>query len=159
MAKRGPKPKSVTPPPVPLAGIGDPPECLDPEARDHWRALAALIDEAGTGSRLDRDLLTLHCAAWSRWREAERELSRPASEGGGRVIVARNGYAQPSPWQVISNDSAKAMRGYLAELGLTPRSRGAVEPATKIEDDPLLAFLAGKPPSGPKAPRTTAPKV
>jgi P27 family predicted phage terminase small subunit len=133
---RGPKPKPKVAPPTPLKGAPEPPASLDAAVRKHWKALTGLLEEAGQLSRLDEDGLLLYLTLWSRWRKAEREIARPAEDGGGEVIVARNGYAQPSPWYTISVQCMRDMKAYLAEFGLSPKARSklTVNPTEEVGD-------------------------
>jgi P27 family predicted phage terminase small subunit len=118
MGKRGPQAKEKELVVIPLKGKPRPPDWLDEEGKAHWSEMADLLEESGQASKLDADCLALYLSHYSTWREAERELAKPPSQGGGKVITAINGYQQLSPWYTISLNAQKAMKLLLTELGL-----------------------------------------
>ena len=128
-ARRGPKGKDRAEG-TPLRGEHDPPPHLDKVAADHWRAVAALIDEAGLLSRLDAPALALYCELYADYRHARDQVVE-----GGAVITAINGYRQKNPWYDIAVQCQKDMKYYLDKFGLTPaaRSKLAIEEAPEVE--------------------------
>jgi P27 family predicted phage terminase small subunit len=100
------------------------PEILqdDADARAEWESKAALFHGLGLLTELDRDALTLYCSAFSRWKQAERQLRKH----GLVVRVRKNPYPILSPYLIISNQAQKQCRALLLEFGLTPVSRTRV---------------------------------
>jgi P27 family predicted phage terminase small subunit len=137
---RGPKKKDRQAV-VPLKGIGSPPAYLDKAAKAHWAEVAALVNESGLGSALDRDALAFYVSLWSRWRAAEAELAKDESDGGREVITANNGYRQLNPWYTISKECLKDMKSYLSEFGLSPKARAKlVLPEAEEVDEKWAEF-------------------
>jgi P27 family predicted phage terminase small subunit len=125
-------------------GLGEPPASLDKEAREHWSRLARLLEDAKLAKPFDADGLEFYCVCYSRWRRAERQLAKPAAEGGGEVIRTINGYYQKNPWLEIATEALKEMRIYLNHFGLTPKARGETKGAGEGEgEDLLLAYFSG----------------
>ena len=54
------------------------PEILadDADARAEWESNAPMFHRLGILTELDRDALTLYCATFSRWKQAERQLRK-----------------------------------------------------------------------------------
>lgn len=97
------------------------PPHLSDAARREWRRLATPLFEAGVLTLADRGALAAYCQAWGRWVEAEEKLAETPS-----LLKTPSGYVQQSPWLSIANKQLEIMGRYMAELGLTPVSRGRV---------------------------------
>jgi P27 family predicted phage terminase small subunit len=122
------------------------PSHLLPEARKEWRRITPELERYGLVSKLDRSSLALYCQAYARWAWAERQLQRAqalaaekaaAAEAKGEVYTGGDGYTVPtpgghmtySPHWVIANKAMEQINRFLAEFGLSPASRGRVNPS------------------------------
>jgi P27 family predicted phage terminase small subunit len=71
----------------------------------------------------DRAIMTLHCQTWATWASVTKHVIK-----FGAVIKWPNGVPGPSPFYKVQKETAGILRGTLADMGLTPESRGlAVE--------------------------------
>ncbi|HEV7253082.1 MAG TPA: phage terminase small subunit P27 family [Mesorhizobium sp.] len=119
-----------------MAGVQttSPPTCpahLSPTAKAEWKRLAGLLFAQDTLSHPDRAALAAYCQAYGRWVEAERKLTETPT-----LIKLPSGYIQQSPWLAIANKQLEIMKGFMAELGLSPVSRSRVTPAQKLHPKP-----------------------
>jgi P27 family predicted phage terminase small subunit len=115
-------------------GGDKPPTCpahLSPTAKAEWKRLARHLFDLGTLAEADRAALAAYCQAYGRWVDAERKLAETPT-----LIKLPSGYIQPSPWLAIANKQLEIMKGFMAELGLTPASRSRVTPAQQIRPKP-----------------------
>ncbi|HEV7251603.1 MAG TPA: phage terminase small subunit P27 family [Mesorhizobium sp.] len=111
-----------------------PPTCpahLSPTAKAEWKRLARHLFALGTLAEADRAALAAYCQAYGRWVEAEKTLAQTPT-----LIKLPSGYIQPSPWLGIANKQLEIMKGFMAELGLSPVSRSRVTPAQKLQPKP-----------------------
>ena len=122
---RGRKPK-----PIPLRVVqggnfaAKAPTCpayLNPSAKAEWKRLAQPLFLRGVITDSDRATLAAYCQAYGRWVEAERKLAETPL-----LIKLLSGYIQQSPWLAIANKQLEILHRYMAELGLSPVSRGRV---------------------------------
>jgi len=128
---------------------GCPPHLL-PEARKEWRRITPELERYGLVSKLDRGALALYCQAWARWVWAELQLQRAVklaaqrqaeAEAKGEVYTGGDGYTVPtpgghmtySPHWVIANKAMEQVNKYLADFGLSPSSRGKVNPSNHLQ--------------------------
>lgn len=126
---RRPKPVASVP-----AILPDRPLWLDGLAADEWDRVAPHV--LGTVTEVDQTVFAVYCQTYARWREAEKELN-----DGGLVLSS----GKPNPAARQSDALLKQLRGLLAELGLTPASRGRLlqGPPQNEEEKKLDALLAG----------------
>lgn len=120
-AKNEPKPAAATP---------SCPAWLNTEARREWRRIVPLLEQLNLLTKVDRSALAGYCQAYSRWRQAERILD---AEGLTMDFLSNNGasYSQARPEVAIAQQSAKLMKTFLAEFGLTPASRTRISVPVK----------------------------
>jgi P27 family predicted phage terminase small subunit len=149
MARRGPKPRNpglkllhgakVTPSRQdPTAGIPGCPDWLDEAAAGLWAELCGVLDERKTICRADGPALAVLCASYGQWRRAVAEL-----EASGFISETAVGNPKPSPLVAAVNQCSASLLAWLREFGLTPASRGRVEPiAGLVMKDPLEEFLS-----------------
>lgn len=109
--------------------VGDPPDWLEPLAKDEWRRVSLeLVKKTWLGA-IDEMLFARYCQAYARWREAEADLT-----ARGNTLLhtdERNGYE----WEK-ENPSVKIAMRWSAEMekcakgfGITPGARkGWTEP-------------------------------
>jgi P27 family predicted phage terminase small subunit len=155
MGRRGPVPKAFAmkkltgnPSREPLnhkepkATVGEPtiPSALTPIGRALWRELVAEMAELKTLATADRRVLELACRAHEDHVQASEllvahGLTYESSTPTGLIV-------RPRPEVAMRTDSWKRFLKALAELGLTPMSRGRVQIPLPPEDvDPLEEFL------------------
>lgn len=130
--KDEPKPKAKVPPC---------PRHLSKEARKEWRRISKELLTLGLLTVVDRAALAAYCQAWSRWVEAEEQMSKPDFK---LVRSTDKGYEHASPWVGVANNALKQMKAFLVEFGLTPASRSRVSVAKPEDRDPYSEFLARK---------------
>jgi P27 family predicted phage terminase small subunit len=128
---------------------GCPPHLL-PEARKEWRRITPELQRYGLISKLDRGALALYCQAWARWVWAEQQLQRAVAlaqakqaeaEARGEIWAGGDGYTVPtpnghltySPHWVIANKAMDQTNKFLADFGLSPSSRGRVNPSNHLQ--------------------------
>jgi P27 family predicted phage terminase small subunit len=97
-----------------------PPSHLSPGARREWQRVLPLLDLA----EIDAAALAAYCQAFDRWAAAERGIAK-----FGAVVVDAAGLPVKSPFCTVAAEALAAMRSFMVELGLTPRSRARREPA------------------------------
>jgi P27 family predicted phage terminase small subunit len=124
--------------PVPPEGTPVCPADLSADAKTEWNRIAPDLVQMGVLSRIDTAALAGYCECWSRWRDAERNLSK-----FGSVIKSPSGYPVQSPYISIASRALDQMRKFLVEFGMTPSSRSRISagpaPMKKPNDtrDPL----------------------
>jgi len=139
MRGRKPKPNVLR---VIDGGAGRPkaPTCpshLNPTAKAEWKRLAQHLFVRGIVGESDRATFAAYCQAYGRWVEAERKLSETPL-----LIKLPSGYIQQSPWLAIANKQLEIMHKYMAELGLSPVSRGRVTEKRHVGPRPWEPELA-----------------
>lgn len=102
-----------------LAGcLPDPPDHLNPLARQHWREV---LDSLGPDRGLcqeDVDLLALYCDFYARWVKARESI-----DGMGLVVKSPDGKPVTNPFIAIADQCASQMKNLLGELTMTPAAR------------------------------------
>lgn len=136
----------------PLVEIPGCPPHLLPEARKEWKRITPELERYGLVSKLDRTSLALYCQAYARWVWAERQLQRAQAlaadraaeaEARGELYAGGDGYTVPtpgghmtySPHWVIANKAMEQVNRFLSEFGLSPASRGRVNPSNNRQAD------------------------
>lgn len=104
----------------------DPPEWLDDLAAEVWKFYAPKLCEQRILTVIDLHNLEAFCAAYSRWRLAERELAE-----GGLVVDGPQG-PKKNPAATVLNEALRQMQTFGASLGLSPSDRGRI----KVPDGP-----------------------
>lgn len=125
--------------PKPPSGIPQCPSHLNEEARREWRRISRELLSAGLLTRVDRAALAAYCQTWSRWVEAEQQLSKLGENA--LVVKARSGYPMPNPYIGIANKALELMKGFLIEFGLTPSSRSGLHSDSPLNQEGTLAQL------------------
>lgn len=98
-------------------------------AGDEWNRVVPALDEKGRLALVDRALLIDYCVVVSRIDQGERALSIE-----GYWVAGERG-AQKNPWATGLNQYRTQLKGYIAELGLSPGSR--LTDNTGSQDDEL----------------------
>lgn len=115
------------------------PEHLDEPARAEWGRVLAVLQPLGVVTSLDRALLAVYCASWSRWVACEQGI-----DAGGLVVEGHRGVMSPNPLLRVGRDARDATLKAAAKLGLTPVDRAALNLPAKYEPDKLDALLAAR---------------
>ena len=102
------------------------PATLSPAAKKHWPKVVERLAAAKVMTRLDVDALALYCEHYAQWATANEKLL-----DHGMIEYTDRGPIQ-SPWLMISQKAAEAMRKLLIEFGMTPSARTRVQ---KVPDD------------------------
>lgn len=134
----------------PEIDIPDCPAHLWPEAKKEWKRITVELKRYGLISKLDRAALCLYVQAWAElvWAEKmlKRNMARAAQKmaeaeeagqeytgGDGMVEFTSNGNMMYSPYWVIVNKARTAVDRYLANFGMSPSSRGRVNPSNHLQ--------------------------
>lgn len=120
-----PKPKAKRPPC---------PKHLQGEARKEWNRMSKQLFELGLLTGVDRAALAGYCQAWADWVNAHEQLAESSM-----ISVTEKGYPVLSPWWTVATTSAKMMKSFLTEFGMSPGSRsrlsvGTEDKAATVED-------------------------
>ena len=97
--------------------------------------------ELGLLTGIDRAALAGYCQAWADWVNANVMLAKPAKEGGGMIFLTDNGYPMLSTWWTVANQSAKQMKSFMTEFGMTPASRSRMQVATDADKKTVESVL------------------
>lgn len=114
------------------------PEWLRPEAKAEWKRIEPLLIEDGLLTRLDLAALACYCSTWADFVKARADL-----EKFGRTITDQYGVRTHPAWTQFV-ESARMVRLFIAEFGLSPASRRNVSSAAKPQGNPLAAFARGR---------------
>ena len=96
----------------------DPPEWLDPDAREEWYRIAALLSARRILSPLDYQLLASYCQTYSMWKRFSirmRDEGETVQDGKGEMKLHA---CAKHTVQLLQE-----MRRLAAEFGLTPVAR------------------------------------
>ena len=125
--------------PQPDPSLPDVPTHLGPVARDEWQRLAPDLHRIGVLTQADRAALAIYCQLYQQWVYAEEHIQRNLL-----ITEKHTGRLAQNPLLRISHRTLDLMRGYMAELGLTPASRVRLAKGETPQADPLEDFLQGK---------------
>lgn len=118
------------------AEIPNPPEWLDDIAKEEWRRVAPELVKVKLLSKVDITALEAYCKAYSRWRDAEKQMDTVKST----VFKTKGNYVQQLPQVAIAQKYLSICKGFMTEFGLTPSSRsrmllpGEKDLDTEMED-------------------------
>jgi len=152
---RGLNPETFIAPP----GIPEPPPCIqaDPLALEEWTRVLAELAGNEILSRLDAAVVCGYCLTFAtavRGAEAVRQqgavisLTKRADTQPGLFPIPdpASGPLQRNPNLGVMLDALKVLRGYAAELGFSPLSRGRITPmppTQSAEQDEAEKFFFG----------------
>lgn len=106
------------------------PHWLSAAAKKEWRKIVPELYQIGLLKIVDVKGMEAYCTCYAKWRE----VSEKTKIG---VMTAASGYVYANPLINVELKYAKEMRGWMAELGLTPASRSRIlyeEPESEDED-------------------------
>lgn len=128
---------------------------LSPAERRVWNYVAGALKDYGLIHRTDAMLMHLIVSTFVKWIDAEAALERhiEASEGSFMVKMPNSTYEQPHQSYYVARGLKAELLRMLPEACLTIPSFAKVQqmlrPANQqpglFDDDPLTAFVAGKP--------------
>ena len=134
--KNEPQPKSVI-------EIPRPPSYLSKYAKKMWKALVGELVHKGILTMVDLHALEVCCETYGQYRLAHEAVFRPIDPETGKrtkrtlaeYMKGRN--SQTTPEYTAMTKAFTSFKGYLAEFGLTPASRGKLdiprEPGDEID--------------------------
>lgn len=103
--------------------VGEPPEWIEPLAREEWRRVSLELVKKSWLGAIDETLFARYCQAYARWREAEADLSTRGQrltfideERGQRWERENPSVKIAQRWAA---DMEKAAKGF----GITPGAR------------------------------------
>ena len=101
----------------------------DEVAYGEWNRIVPELYKLGLLTVADRTALELYCSQYSIYRKALKELD----EEGITSINIRNG-KKANPATQIVRESAKLIKAFATEFGLTPSSRGKMQLPSEDDD-------------------------
>lgn len=99
----------------------DPPEWLDETAQTMWQMLVPELCRERVLAITDLHNVEIFCAAYSRWRQAERELATSSL-----TIEGAMGGKIKNPLITVINEAKRQIAQFGALLGLDPSSRSRI---------------------------------
>lgn len=128
---------------------GCPPHLFQ-EAKKEWKRITPELKRYGLISKLDRSALALYCQSWAMLVYAEQQLKRAMqiaerkkdeveargeewTGGDGMVVITTNGNMVYSPYWVMANRAREQVDKFQANFGLSPSSRGRVNPSNFLQ--------------------------
>lgn len=123
-------------------GVPAKPKHLSAEEAAAWAELAEAADVACVLTTADAAVLEVAAMALAEMRRASELLRfdglvyRTKTEAGSEMV-------RPHPAQAIYQDAQRRLLAALAQLGLTPTTRGKAEIAEEPKGGQLLRFIAG----------------
>lgn len=123
-----------------LQHIPECPEWIPGEGKEAWKKLAPWLTKNKILTGTDLHNLEAFCAAYGRWRYAEKIYAE-----GGPVVEGATGGPVKNPAATVINESLKQISSFGAALGLDPASRvrlggGGDDP----QENPFAALLKKK---------------
>ena len=121
------------------------PKHLGSAARKEWKRLLPMLLERGSLTEGDASVLALLCETHARWLAAKRDVELNGMmvnvttlDSSGQPITNR----KINPALKVAEAAERALRGFLVELGLTPRSRDRALPVRKPKNEAKSSFDA-----------------
>lgn len=128
------------------------PSHLLPEAKKEYKRITPELVRYGLISKIDRAALCLYLQSWAELVFAEKALARRVkvaakkqqeaeahgedyTGGDGFTEVTTNGNVIYSPYWVIANKARQQVDRFLSNFGMSPSSRGRVNPSNLLQRD------------------------
>jgi P27 family predicted phage terminase small subunit len=112
----------------------------DDVASAMWDRIVRQLEQLGTISESDAQVIELYCLTYARYRAAVDELRND----GSLTIVTDGGNVKANPVAGIVSQTSTQLQSLLSELGLTPSSRSRVRSTVDQPRDALADFLSRK---------------
>ncbi|WP_313387592.1 P27 family phage terminase small subunit [Achromobacter aegrifaciens] len=107
-------------PPALPAEIPTAPITLSASERKVWRHVTQALFDVGLIHRTDSLVLSVICRTFTRWVDAEKQLSDYAAEhNGDYMVTTTNGYVQPHQLFYVTAKLKKELLQWLPEAALT----------------------------------------
>ena len=118
--------------------IPEPTDWLDDIAKKEWRRVAPELVKVKLLTIADITALEAYCKAYSRWREAEKQMDTVKNT----VFKTPNKYVQQLPQVAIAQKYLSICKSFMTEFGLTPSSRSRMLlPGEKDSDSEMENLL------------------
>ena len=114
------------------------PDWMSDYAGVMWDKLAPELIDAKVLTLTDLHVLEGFCLAYSRWREAEKDVMK-----NGITICTAMGRVK-NPACTVANEAMRQMTSYGAALGLDPASRARLVVPKSKKSNAFSAILGGK---------------
>lgn len=122
-----------------LTDVPLPPEWLDPVGIEMWEKVAPWLVSSKILTESDVPNLEAYCAAYARWRKAEKDIAR-----NGITVMGMNSEIK-NPACTVANESLKQMTTFGSALGLDPASRARLAvPGAKEANNPFKDLVGKK---------------
>lgn len=116
-----------------------PPEWLSPIGIEMWEKIAPWLVSSKILTMSDLANLEAYCAAYARWREAEKDIAKHG------IVVAGMNSDIKNPACTVANESLKQMATFGSALGLDPASRARLAvPGAKDANNPFKDLVGKK---------------
>jgi P27 family predicted phage terminase small subunit len=115
-------------------GLPECPKILQGEARRYWFSMGAQLVREKRIGLINLSVFTRHCVSWGRFYDAEIQLAKPASKGGGVMVRSPSGHEIYSPMYTVSNKSQDQLHKTEAVLGIQPATNSRV---STVEEPPV----------------------
>jgi P27 family predicted phage terminase small subunit len=132
--------------PKPARGPLGAPSYLTPDAAEEWRRIVPELERIGVLTQVDGTALASYCMAFSRWVQAEKEITQYGVVIKEPILDKQGGYVgdrlKKNPACTAAMACQKEMRALMSLFGLDPSSRtriSAKKPQEKVS--PLAALL------------------
>ena len=133
----GKRRSSGSEPPFRSAGLGvNPPDWLDPVAKEKWYEVFPELQQAGLLTVVDMSSLAAYCQSW-----AEMVISTKQLQAEGRTVRTERGYTYPHPAVAMQRSAMAAIAKFSACYGLDPSSRSRFTGYSPDQEDELADFL------------------
>jgi P27 family predicted phage terminase small subunit len=135
--------------PKPPAGRPLCPAWLTPAAQEEWHRIVPELERIGVLTQVDGTALASYCMTYSRWIQAEQEISEygillhdPVFDKEGQQIGER---LKKNPACTAAMSLQKELRSLLGLFGLDPTSRTRIKTNIAEEkESPLVQLLKAK---------------
>ncbi|MCK2042554.1 phage terminase small subunit P27 family [Chromohalobacter sp. TMW 2.2308] len=122
-----------------LSDVPLPPEWLDPVGIEMWEKVAPWLVSSKILTESDVPNLEAYCAAYARWRQAEKDIAK-----NGITVMGMNSEIK-NPACTVANESLKQMTTFGSALGLDPASRARLAvPGAKEANNPFKDLVGKK---------------
>ncbi len=120
------EPKPLVPP-----GVPEPPDWIEPYAKDEWGVVAPELHRMGLLTAVDLTAFAAYCQSYAHWRAAEEWMSKHE-----KTVVEGTGLERRVPQAITAQAALLDMHRFGSAFGLTPSARTGIHavPATKVEN-------------------------
>jgi P27 family predicted phage terminase small subunit len=130
-----------------FTGVPKCPTWLDQTAKKEFKRICKELEAVGMLTACDQGALAAYCVTYSRWVEAERQvslhgitISEPITNKASEVIGQK---VRRNPANIVASDCLRTLARYGSEFGFSPASRSRLSVTPNEQVDPLEDFLNG----------------